>query len=93
VISGLAGEAKRLIDAFARDEIEQYRFLPCRGRRGRGPGATWLRQCHHAELQELRRRKGAKPCRDTTEPVRLGPDRARGGGLAGAADPRTERRG
>jgi len=32
-ISGLAGEAERLIDAFARDEIEQYRFLPCRGRR------------------------------------------------------------
>jgi hypothetical protein len=54
VISGLAGEAKCLIDAFARDEIEQYRFLPCRGRRGRGPGATWLRQRHHAEIQELR---------------------------------------
>jgi hypothetical protein len=33
VISGLVGEAERLIDAFVRGEIEQYRFLPCRGRR------------------------------------------------------------
>ena len=33
VISGLAGESEQLIDAFARDEIEQYRFLPSRGRR------------------------------------------------------------
>ena len=41
VISGLAGEAEQLIDAFARGEIERYRFLPCRGgRRGRH-GAGW----------------------------------------------------
>ena len=39
VISGLAGEAERLIDAFARDEIEQYRFLPGRGRRRGRHGA------------------------------------------------------
>jgi len=33
VIFGLAGEAERLIDAFLRNEIEQYRFLPRRGAR------------------------------------------------------------
>jgi len=41
VIFGLAGQAERLIDAFLRDEIEQHRFLPCRGGRGRGHG--WRR--------------------------------------------------
>ena len=45
VIFGLAGEAERLIDAFLRDEIERYRFLPCRGGQGirhcgRGPGRS-----------------------------------------------------
>jgi len=88
VISGLAGEAERLIDAFARDEIEQYRFLPCRGRRRGRHGASWLRQSHDTEL---RARKGVKPCRDTTEPVRWEPDRARDEALAAAADPTTER--
>ena len=38
VIFGLAGEAERLIDAFLRNEIERYRFLPCGGGRGRGRG-------------------------------------------------------
>jgi predicted Fe-Mo cluster-binding NifX family protein len=88
VISGLAGEAERLIAAYARDEIEQYRFLPCRGRRGGRHGARWSRQRHDSEL---RGRKGAMPCRDTTEPVRLGPDRSRGEVVAAAGDPRTER--
>jgi predicted Fe-Mo cluster-binding NifX family protein len=90
VISGLAGEARQLIDAFARDEIDQYRFLPCRGRRRGRHGASWPRQSDHVELQDLRRRKGVKRCRDMTEPVRLGPDRARGEVLAAAADPTTE---
>jgi predicted Fe-Mo cluster-binding NifX family protein len=40
VISGLAGEAERLIDAFLRDEIERHRFLPCRGRRRGRHGAA-----------------------------------------------------
>ena len=46
VISGLAGEAERLIDAFLRDELERYRFLPCRGRRRGRRGAGWPRQSH-----------------------------------------------
>ena len=66
VISGLAGEAEQLIDAFARGEIEQYRFLPCRGRRRRHDGAVWQRQ---RDRRELRGRKAAEPCRDKTEPV------------------------
>ena len=49
VISGLAGEAERLIDAFLRDEIDQYRFLPCgSGRRHRG---GWLRESHERVLR------------------------------------------
>jgi predicted Fe-Mo cluster-binding NifX family protein len=83
VISGLAGEAERLVDAFARDEIEQFRFLPCRGRR-RGPrGAECLRQGNE---RELRARKGVERCRDTTAPVRWEPDRAREGAWAVAAE-------
>ena len=58
VISGLAGEAERLIDAFLRDEIERYRFLPCRGRRGDRHGARWPSQSHQRELRQLRERKG-----------------------------------
>jgi len=55
VISGLAGEAEQLIDAFARDEIERYRFLPCRGRRRGRLGAGWPRQGDQQEPRELRR--------------------------------------
>ena len=44
VISGLAGEAERLISAFLRNEIERYRFLPCRRRRRGRDGARRQRQ-------------------------------------------------
>jgi predicted Fe-Mo cluster-binding NifX family protein len=44
VIAGLAGEAEQLIDAFARGEIERYRFLPCRGGGRRRRGGGWSRQ-------------------------------------------------
>jgi predicted Fe-Mo cluster-binding NifX family protein len=54
VISGLAGEAERLIDAFVRGEIEQYRFLPCRGRRRGRRGAGWERRGDDGELRRLR---------------------------------------
>ena len=90
VISGLAGEAERLIDAFLRDEIERYRFLPCRGRRRGCRGAGWPDQGDEREFRELRRRKGVEPCRETTEPVRWAPGRARGEVSAVVADPPTE---
>jgi predicted Fe-Mo cluster-binding NifX family protein len=88
VISGLAGEAEQLIDAFARDEIERYRFLPCRGRRRERHGAGWPRR---GEQRELRGRKGVEPCRDTIEPVRWETDRARGEAWAVAAERPRER--
>ena len=91
VISGLAGEAERLIDAFARDEIEQYRFLPCRGRRRGSHAGGWPRQSHDEEIRELREEKGLEPCRDTTEPARWGKDRARGEAWAAAARRPNER--
>jgi predicted Fe-Mo cluster-binding NifX family protein len=56
VISGLAGEAKQLIDAFARGEIEQYRFLPGRGRR-RGRRGAGRHLGAERELRELRGRE------------------------------------
>ena len=67
VIAGLAGEAERLIDAFLRDELERFQFLPCRGRHGGRHGGEWPRQ---SSGRELSRRKGVGQCRDTTEPVR-----------------------
>lgn len=88
VISGLAGEAARLIDAFARDEIEQYRFLPCRGRRAGRRGARWQRRSHDLGL---RGGKGVESCPDTTELVRWDPDRARDEDWVAAVDPATER--
>ena len=88
VISGLAGEAEQLIDAFARDEIEQYRFLPCRGRHKGRHGAGWPRQ---RDQQELRGRKGVGPCRDTTDPGRWETDGERGEALAAAAEQPKER--
>jgi len=54
VISGLAGKAEQLIDAFARDEIEQYRFLPCLGRRRGRRGAGWPRQGDQRGFEEGR---------------------------------------
>ena len=91
VISGLAGEAERLIGAFLRDEIERYQFLPCRRRRKGHRGARRQRQSHDEELREDRGSKGVEPCPDTTEPVRWEPDRARDEAWAAAADRRTER--
>jgi predicted Fe-Mo cluster-binding NifX family protein len=88
VISGLAGEAERLIDAFARGEIEQYRFLPCRGRRKGRHGGRWQRQSHG---RELRGGKGVESCPDTTRLVRWEPDRSRDEAWVAAADPTTER--
>ena len=55
VISGLAGEAKRLIDAFLRDEIEQHQFLPCRGGHGRRHGGGRRRQSRGAQLRQQER--------------------------------------
>ena len=83
VISGLAGEAEQLIDAFLRDEIEQYRFLPRRGKRRGRHGGGWPRR---DDERELRGRKGVDRCRDTTEPVRREPDRAPDEAWAVAAD-------
>ena len=59
VIFGLAGEAERLIDAFLRDEIERYRFLPCRGGSRKRHGGGWASQSHEgaARQQTLRQKK------------------------------------
>jgi predicted Fe-Mo cluster-binding NifX family protein len=87
VISGLAGEAERLIEAFLRDDLERYRFLPGRARRGGRRGAGRRRQGHGGELRETRRGKGEETCRDTTGPGRAGSARGRDGVWAVAADP------
>ena len=88
VISGLAGEAEQLIDAFLRDEIERYRFLPRRGRRrGRHGGGAARR----GDERELRGKKGVDRCRDMTEPVRWEPDRARDEVWAVATEPPRKR--
>ena len=50
VISGLAGEAERLIDTFARGEIEQCRVLPSRRGSAARYGGGWHDQSHHQEL-------------------------------------------
>jgi predicted Fe-Mo cluster-binding NifX family protein len=55
VISGLAGEAGQLIDAFLRNEIERYQLLPCRGRHRRRHGGGWRRQRGEAELRQQRK--------------------------------------
>ncbi len=59
VISGLAGEAERLIDAFLRDEIERYRFLPCPRGQGRRQRGRWSGRSHEGALRqhELRQEK------------------------------------
>ncbi len=86
VVSGLAGEARPLIDAFLRDEIERFQFLPClRGRSGPGRAGCGRRSSERA-FREPRGRKGGAPCRDTTEPGLWKPDRARDGTGADAAD-------
>ena len=90
VISGLAGEAEQVIDAFLRDEIEQYRFLPCGTGRRERHRAGWPRRGHERALRELRGRRGVEPCRDTTEPVRREPDPARDGAAAVATGQTTE---
>ena len=59
VIFGLAGEAKRLFDAFLQDELERFQFLPCRRTHRRRHGAGWSRQSHELALrqQTLRQEK------------------------------------
>ena len=52
VIFGLAGEAERLIDAFLRDEIERYRFLPSRGGRRKRHGGGWSSRSHEGALRQ-----------------------------------------
>ncbi len=52
VIFGLAGEAERLIDAFLRDEIERYRFLPSRGGRRKRHGGGWASQSHQGAVRQ-----------------------------------------
>jgi hypothetical protein len=58
VIFGLVGEAERLIDAFLRNEIERYRFLPCRAGRGRGHGGRWSGRSHAGARRQQRHRQG-----------------------------------
>jgi len=58
VIFGLAGEAERLIDAFLRNEIERYRFLPCRGAHGSGHGGRWSGWSHEGVRGQQRHRQG-----------------------------------
>ena len=83
VISGLVGEAEQLIDAFFRNEIDRYRFVPRRGNRSGRRGVRWQ---HTGDEQELRGRKGVERCRDTTRPVRWESDRARDEAWAVAAE-------
>jgi predicted Fe-Mo cluster-binding NifX family protein len=87
VISGLAGEAERLIEAFLQDEIERYRFLPGRGRRGQRRGVGGRRRSVGRERREPRNRKGAQSCRDTTGPDRAESVPGQDGARAFAANP------
>ena len=48
VISGLAGDADQLIEAFLRDEFEQFRFVP-RGMGAGNRGRRWARRRHGGE--------------------------------------------
>ena len=57
VIFGLAGEAERLIDAFLRNEIERYRFLPCREGRGRRHGGRRSSRGHGGAFRQQRHRQ------------------------------------
>lgn len=66
VIAGLVGEAERLIEAFLRDELERYQFLPCGGRYRARRGGGWPRRGLEGGL---RRGKEQGKCRDTTELV------------------------
>ena len=82
VITGLTGEAEQLIDAFLRDDLDRFRFLPCRGRHWRRHGWQWPRQ---SPEEGLSRMKGGEGCSDTTGAIRRGLERARDGGCAVAA--------
>jgi len=88
VITGLAGEAEQLIDAYLRDELERFQFLPCRRGRGRRHGGEWPRQGLEWELS---RKKGVIECSDTKKPIRRGAESALDGGCAVAADWPTKR--
>lgn len=50
VISGLAGKADQLIEAFLRDEFEQFRFVP-RGMGWGNRGRRWAGRRHGGELR------------------------------------------
>ena len=54
VIAGLAGEAERLIDAFLRDELERFQFLPCRKRQPERHGAGLPRQSSEGEFRHAK---------------------------------------
>jgi len=54
VIAGLAGEAERLIDAFLRDELERFQFLPCREKHPECHGAGWPRQSPEGEFRHVK---------------------------------------
>lgn len=54
VITGLAGEAERLVDAFLRDELERFQLLPCRGRHGGRHGGEWSRRSPEGELRHIK---------------------------------------
>jgi predicted Fe-Mo cluster-binding NifX family protein len=42
VVPGLAGKANDIVDAFLRNELERYRFIPCEAVRDRRRGKGWL---------------------------------------------------
>lgn len=90
VISGLAGKAERLIEAFISDDIERYRFLPCRARRGGRGGSRCSKQIRARGRRKPRRRQGVERCRDTTDRVRWETGRIRDGGSGDAAEPPAE---
>ena len=50
VISGLAGKADQVIEAFLRDEFEQFRFVP-HGIGGGNRGRGWAGRRHGGELR------------------------------------------
>jgi len=82
VVTGLTGEAEQLIDAFLRDDLDRFRFLPCRGWRWRRHGWAWPRQSPEDGFSRM---KGVEECSDTTGTIRRGLERARDGGCAVAA--------
>jgi len=91
VISGFAGEAERLIDAFARGSVEQSRFLPCRKGSTVAHGGGAAPPEPSTGALTTNRGKAMEPRRISTEPACPGPDRARGEVWVAAAGRPTER--